>query len=389
MLGSHELKIKTPGPRAPLSDGVEDLERSVRSRFAVKQSFVLPDGEHEFQVAYDDTTKERFAELEAEVRPKGFRPELSGTKEETVLLLRKETGALPKGSRVPVLFALFTLASLVVFALYQRVNYEQLVPTMSGDSVFFTFVIGVGALIGAHEVGQRYMARGRTAGHAGSFAIPGVPLLPPFLPSLGFVSAQKSPALNRDALFDVVAAGPLAVLILAVVLAAVGDLTAVHSQVAYLWVNSTNSTYVSNPSAIEVALGYVLGPFMQSAPAGTLLVSPVADSAAVGFILVFIGLLPMAIYDGGLLVTAAWGERAARLTTYLSVVFLLMIDLNYILYFSLWIVVLVLAGRPARLKLLDEVSGLSTSRQWLFIGTLVLAFLCMPIPHTLATLPVS
>jgi hypothetical protein len=107
----------------------------------------------------------------------------------------------------------------------------------------------------------------------------------------------------------------------------------------------------------------------------------------VGFILAFIGLLPMTIYDGGLLSCIAWGERAARVTTYLSVLLLLLIDMNYATYWAVAIVALLLAGRPVRLKLLDEVSALSSSRRWVFIGSLVLAFLCLPVPHSLATFP--
>ena len=373
-----------------MSAGTFDLEQAVRSKFTVVNFFALPDGEYEFQVAYDGSTKARFAELEAEVAPRGFRPELSGTKEEAVLLLRKDAGSRPRASRVPAVFALFTMASLVVFALFQTIDYEQLAPSLTGYFVFFAFILGVAALLGAHELGQRYMAGRRRGGHAGSYAIPGVPLLvPPFLPSLGFASSQRSPALNRDALFDVVIAGPIAMLLLALVLGAIGDLTAVQSQVAYQWVHSSNSTFVSNPNVIETAMGYILGPFMPAPPAGALRVSPIAATPDVGYSRVFIGLLPMAIFDGGFLLATAWGERAARAGTYLSVLLLLMIDVGYFAYFAVAMVALLLAGRPARLRLLDEVSGLSTSRQWVFIGALVLAFLCLPAPHTFATFPVS
>ena len=355
----------------------------------MKESFALPGGEFEYQVVYDGSTRDRFATLEAEMRGSGFRPELSGSKEEAVLMLRRVEAAPMKASRVPVLFALLTVVSLVVFALFQRIDYEQLAPSLPGYFVFFSFVGGIAALIGAHEVARSYVARRGRAGRAGSYLIPGIPLLPPFLPSLGFVSAQRAPAVNRDRLFDMVIAGPLAVLALAILLSAVGDVTSVQSPVLYQWVHSSNSTFVSNPSAVEISLGAILGPFLPGAVAGSLPVSPIADSASVGFILVFLGLLPMAIYDGGFLVTAAFGERAARVATYLSVLFLLMIDINSATYWAVAIVALLLAGRPAKLRLLDGVSALSTSRRWVFVGTLAVALLCLPLPHSLATFPLA
>ena len=370
-----------------MSGSPPDIERAVRSKFAVKESFALPEGALEFQVAYDEGTKRKFAELEAEVQPLGYTPELGGTKDDCVLVVRVAVQEKPKESRVPVLFALLTMASLVFFALIERIGYEQEAPSLQGYFVFFAFTIGVAALVGVHELAQRLAARKKRAGRAGSYLIPGVPILPPYLPSLGFVTSQNSPALNRDALFDTVIVGPLAMLALAIVMSALGDLTSVQSPVLYQWVHSANSTYVSYPSAIEAGVSALLGPWLPSAPSGTLLASPVADAASVGFILVFIGLLPMAIYDGGFLVTAAWGERAARATTYLSVLLLILVDAGFWIYWAVAIVALLLAGRPARLRLRDEVSGLSRSRQWVFVGALVLAFLCAPVPHSLALVP--
>ena len=246
--------IGAPDPRKSLSESPPDLERLVRSNFDVKEFFSLPEGALEFQVAYDQSSKGKFARLESEVARLGYRPELAGTRDECVLTLRRTEPGVQKESRVPVLFALFTMASLVVFGLIQRLDYQQEAPSIPGYYVFFAFMLGIAAIMGVHELAQRLVAQRRRGGHAGSYLIPGVPLLQPFLPSLGFVSSQKTPALNRDALFDTVIAGPLAMLALAIIMSAVGDLTSVQSPVLYQWVHSQNATYVSNPSAIEAGL---------------------------------------------------------------------------------------------------------------------------------------
>jgi hypothetical protein len=370
-----------------LSSPQSDVEQLVRSRFIVKEYFALPDGEFEFQVAYDDDTKQKFAQLQPEADAKGYRPELTGTQEECVLMLRK-AGAPPAArSRVPVLLALLTLASLAVFALLQVSVDEQLSPSISKFLVFFGFSATVGVILGAHELGQRLAARRGQAGHSSSYLIPGIPFLTPFLPSLGFVNAQREPAVNRDRLFDVVIAGPLAILVIAILLYLVGVLTATQSTVPFQATNLANSTVSINPSAVQAGIDSLLGPLIPSIPAGYVQVSPIADGAAFGFVLVFIGLLPMAVFDGGLLTCTALGERAAKVTTYLSVLVLLLIDMNYATYWAVAIIALLLAGRPVKLKLLDEVSGLSASRKWAFVGSIVLAFLCLPAPHSLATFP--
>lgn len=360
-----------------------ELEQTVHSKFSVKQSFVLPEGEFEYLVAYDQTAKVKFAELKSELAAKGYRPDLTGSTDECVLTLRKIQAPKNYTSRLPIIFALFTLASLLVFSLLQRIVYETLRPSLPGYLLLFGFGATIAALFGAHELGQRVMGGRRQGGHASSYLIPMIPFLPPFLPSLGFVTAQREPALNRDSLFDTVIAGPLAILALAIVLFIVGDLTAVSSSLPFASTHLANSTVSINPNAIQLAVDSVLGPFLPRVPEGYIEVSPLVDGATVGFILVFFGLLPMVSFDGGYLSTIAWGPKAARATTYLSVFGLLVLDTPT--YWALAVVVLLLAGRPYQIKLLDEVSGLSTSRQWVFVGAMVLAFLCLPIPGNLGT----
>jgi len=358
----------------------------VANKFAVKGTFALPGGESEYQVAYDDGSKQKFVELESELSAKGLRPEMTGTKDDCVLTIRK-TGAAPAPtSRIPALMALFTLASLVVFSLLQRLVYAQLIPSFPGYLVFFGFGLTVTTLMAAHEVSQRYSASKRRAGHASSYLLPWIPFLPPFIASLGFVGTQRESALNKDHLFDTVIAGPLAILFLAAALYSVGELTAVQSAIAF---KASQVAVSINSNAIQVAIDTALSPILPKVAAGHLLLSPISDAATVGFILAFIGLLPMASFDGGFLSNLAWGPRTARIATYLSVLTLLVVDMGTASYWAIAIVALLLAGRPFRLKLLDEVSGLSSRRRWVYLVALAAAFLALPFPHDLATLPLG
>jgi len=370
-----------------LSGQPSSVEQEVRSRFSVKQFFALPDGELEFQVAYEEGTGRKFAELSSAVEPMGYTPLLQGSKDECVLLLRKAEATPRRQSRLPVIFALFTTITLIVFALLQQQVYEQLIPTLSGYAVFFEFGVTIAVMLGAHELVQRYVGRRKDAGHASSYLIPAIPFLPPFLPSLGFASSQHEPALNKDGLFDTVIAGPLAMLGMAILLYIVGDITATQTAALAPGSQLANSTVSINSNAIQVGIDSVLRPLLPTAAPGNVWVSPIADGATVGFILVFIGLLPMAFYDGGFLSSLVLPEGLARLASYLSVLALLVLDTPT--YWALAVVVLLLAGRPFQLRLRDEVSGLSASRKWVFLGALVLAFLCLPFPHNLGTLPLT
>jgi membrane-associated protease RseP (regulator of RpoE activity) len=367
-----------------LSEHQKDLEDVVRSLFKVRETFVLPEGELEFQVEYDGATKENFLAAKAALDPLGFRPDLTGKRDDCILTLRKIEPPLGKLPTLPVFLVLFTLASVAVFGLLQESVYSDLVPSMSPYFVFFGFVAPTAIVMGAHELGQRAAARRRGGGHSNIYLIPGIPYVTSFLPSLGFAISQREPGLNRDRLFDTVVAGPLALLALSVILYIVGDLTSVQSAVPFAGSQIANNTISIYPNVIQLSVDALL---LRPAAPGYILLSPIADGATVGFILAFIGLLPMASYDGGFLANIAWGQRGARLASYLSVLALLVLDTPT--YWALAIVALILAGRPFQIKLLDDVSPLSSTRQWIFIGTLVLAFLCLPLPQNLATFPLA
>lgn len=359
----------------------------VREMFEVRQSFALPDEEFEFQVTYDSLVKNKFVELKSKASALGYTPELSGSPEECVLVFRKRVPRTRSLPRMPVIFLFFTLAALVVSSIMEFEVGRQLVSPFANYVGFFAFGLSVAAVFAAHEVGQRIVARRRDAGHANSYMIPGLPIVPPFLPSIGFASSQHDPAVNRDSFFDAVMAGPMAMLLLSVLLYVIGDLTAVQSAVPFAQTNLTNTTVTIAPNAIQMGLDSLLAPFTRTVPAGYVLVSPVADAASIGFMLVFICLLPMAAYDGGLLASASWGPRTARAAGYLSVLALLAIDTPN--YWAVAIVALLLVGRPFQLKLLDDVSALSPSRRWLMLALLVVALLCLPVPHNLASFPLG
>ncbi|MDE1858160.1 MAG: hypothetical protein KGI26_03725 [Thaumarchaeota archaeon] len=363
-----------------------DAEQVVRRLFTVKESFALPDGELEFQVAYGEGSTEKFVELKAQLGPLGLRPELTGSEGDCVLTIRKQ-GPPKKLPRLPAFFALFTMAAVVVSALLQQGVYRELVPAWPDYVTFLAFGVAVAVVLGTHELGQRLMARARDAGHASTYAIPGIPFIPPFLPSLGFATSQREPALNRDSLFDTIIAGPLAMLGMAVLLFAVGNVTAVQSGVPFASTGLGNTTITINPNAIQLAIAAILSPFAHPIAAGYVAVSPIQDASYIGFILAFISLLPLASYDGGFLANIAWGQRAVRVASYLSILALLVLDTWT--YWTIAVIALLLVGRPNQLRLEDEVSPLSTSRQWVLVGAIVLAFLCLPIPHNIATLPLG
>lgn len=367
-----------------------DLDASVRSKFAVKDCFQLPEGEMEFSVVYKPDSKNMFVELCQVLATSGFTPKLVGTKEETLLFVRKTLTVERRKSRVPVILTLLALGSVVAFGLLLGGIYQQYAPTVPEVSVILLYGVAVLAIVGVHELGHVYASRKKGEAPLAPYVLPGIPGVTAALPALGIISSQREPAINRDRFFDIILAGPLLALAFAVVLYVLGAVLSVQSAVPLQSCQQvSNGTATLCPSVIQVGLDTVMGPFLPRVAPGYSALSPLADGATVGLILTFVGLLPMATFDGGYLSSLAWGPKASRAASYLCVALLVVVDLPT--YWALAIVVLLLMNlsRSSEPQLLDEVSRISDGRKWIYLGALAVALLCMPLPHAIAGFPLG
>ena len=365
-----------------------DLDTIVRRAFSVKDSFVLPDGEAEYKVVYDEKAKGAFERLYDTLRPKGYVPRLTGSMDDCVLLVRKaptERGS----SRAPVVLGLLTLAAIVAYGWLQYIVYQQLLPERLPVLMGMAYVLVLILVIGLHEVAHRRSAsRGGTRAPVPYF-LPGLPAFTA-LPSFGTVLVHREPPVNRDALFRTGFLGPIVAIVLCILFYAIGVITAASVSTAQVQSGLAALPNIQlttpNPSIIESLIVSFLN-LVTGGPRTTTggeLISPIAAAADTGLILTFFNLLPATQLDGGQLCESILGYRGLRITTYLSIIALLVLDTPN--YWIMAVIVLVIAGRPPRVSTLDEVSEPSRAKKILFAIILLLALASVPIPQNIATL---
>ncbi len=373
-----------------MASPADDADVLVRSLFKVNDAFQLPEGESEYRVAYEADSGPKFERLHRELAAKGLVPWLTGTTGDCVLMVRKKQPPKQARSMIPLLMALFSLASVSAFAILEQEIYSAYAPNFPWQLVVFAYGACVVMILAVHEFGHRWASKRQGTISPTPYVIPGIPTVTAFLPALGIISPQREPAVNKNRLFDLMIAGPLAALAATLVLNVIGEVTAVPSTLLAHGTQTVNS-YISvsqiNPSVLQYAMNGALSPFLRQASPGYVNLSPVADAAAVGFMLTFAGLLPLVFFDGGYLSSAVLGSRGTRAATYLGVLTLITFDTPN--YWALAIVVLLLAGRQFNTKVYDEVTGVSPRRRAIFLLVVVLAFLCVPVPQNLATVPLG
>jgi len=168
----------------------------------------------------------------------------------------------------------------------------------------WTFAVPLLAILLCHELGHYLMARHHRVAASLPYFIP-LPLVSPF-GTMGAVILMRGRIRSARALLDIGAAGPLAGMVVAIVVMIVGLL---HSPV----LPRATANYVQEGnSLLYLFLKWItLGPIPAT---HDVVLHPTALAAWVGFLMTFLNLLPFAQLDGGHVAYALLGPRHDRLS---------------------------------------------------------------------------
>jgi membrane-associated protease RseP (regulator of RpoE activity) len=241
---------------------------------------------------------------------------------------------------------------------------------------FSAAVLGV---VGIHELGHYVMSRYHDVDASLPYLIP----MPNAFGTWGAVIKMKGRIPDREALFDIGVAGPLAGLVATLVVTVIG----LHlPPVTNPWPYQFN-----NPPLLQL-IGAVVGqPTTFADP--DLVVNPVAFGGWIGMLLTFINLLPVGQLDGGHMVRAMLGERQETIAAavpaglfavagYLYFVQGISIQ-NSVTIWILWgLLTLVVAYAGPAQPISDE--ALDWKRKAVGVLTFVVGLLCFtPVPFTI------
>jgi membrane-associated protease RseP (regulator of RpoE activity) len=105
--------------------------------------------------------------------------------------------------------------------------------------------------------------------------------------------------------------------------------------------------------------------------------SPIMFAAWLGFLITFLNLLPAWQLDGGHMSRVILGQKWHKIATYASMGVLVLLN-----YWMMAIFILILSSRSKDARPLDDISPLSKNRKIVYIGVIILAILCAPIPSS-------
>ncbi len=311
-------------------------------------------------------------ELVSRFRPLGYTPFLqAGAAGMTwVRALPFVDVHVPSRPRTNIILFVLTVLSTLIAGSGAFFAFNPLTePGRVLDGVPFAFTLL--AILGTHEFGHYFTARAYGASVSLPYFIPAPP--PLLFGTLGAIIRMRSPARDRNSLFDIAAAGPLAGLVVAL---------------PALWIGLGWSKVAAVPAGGSVSFGDSLllrfmtwlafGPLP---PGHDVFVHPVALAGWVGLFVTALNLIPVGQLDGGRIAYALFGARHRQISiaTFLGLLALGAVTGagNWFVWAFLLLFVMGFHHQPP----LDDLSPLSPGRYAVgFLCLLLLILLIPPVP---------
>jgi len=328
----------------------------------------------------DKEFKTKFVELAQKLESRDLICRMAKTSEGTYILVnrfppRKQRKLLP-GSWLPRILFAIVIGFVMIDGYYRTIGANSLVNIDIGDpfEIAIIYTISLVGILGIHESGHLIVAKFHKLKTSWPYFIPGIPIYG--IPTFGAVITSRGLTVNRHILFDVAIAGPIAGLVITIIVLMYGAYTApvITDELAEDLFSRSQLIEMNEPLLMIATLAM----FGKGGQGEEVLMTPVLFAAWLGFLITFLNLLPAWQLDGGHMARALFGAKLHRIGTYASIGVLVLLG-----YWVMGMFILLMSSRSQSLMPLDDVSPVPKNRKFLYIVIVVLAILCAPIPPSM------
>jgi len=241
-------------------------------------------------------------------------------------------------------------------------------------AIVYTFALL--GILGTHELGHIIAAKAHRLKTSWPYFIPGLPVIG--IPTFGAFIQSKGLTINRSILFDVAIAGPIAGLVITIIVSLYGAYTAPMLDQEIAEGLFAEQILVEWEQGEPLLMTASLAVFGKGGPGHEVIMTPVMFAAWIGFLITFLNLLPAWQLDGGHMARTLLGQKIHRYATYGSMLVLILLN-----YWIMAILILVMSAKNPSATPLDDISPLTRNRKLAYVGIIVLAILCAPLPSGL------
>jgi len=286
---------------------------------------------------------------------------------------RKQRKLLP-GSWLPRILFAIVIGFVMIDGYYRTTAANSLVDIGDPFDIAVIYTISLVGILGIHESGHLIVAKLHKLKTSWPYFIPGIPIYG--IPTFGAVITSRGLMVNRHILFDVAIAGPIAGLVITIIVSMYGAYTApvITDILAEDLFSRSQLIEMNEPLLMKATLAM----FGKGGQGEEVIMTPVLFAAWLGFLITFLNLLPAWQLDGGHMTRALFGATWHRIGLYASIGVLVLLG-----YWVMGMFILLMSSRSQSIMPLDDVSPTPKNRKFLYIIIIVLAILCAPLPPSM------
>ena len=361
-----------------MEESQEEIISIVNSIFEVGD-FTKTEFSLEFRIN-DLEFKSKFEDLARRMENMSFvcrLEEIDGNKQVTIQKFtpKKQRRWLSASWTPRIMFAVVILF-VMVDGYYRTSGTNSIVEIGDPLEMAGIYTLSLLGILGVHELGHILAAKAHGLKTSWPYFIPGLPIIG--IPTFGAFIQSKGLTINREILFDVAIAGPIAGLIIAIIVSIYGAYTAPILDPTIAEGLFAEQKLVEWEMGESLLMSASLAMFGKGGSGHEVIMTPVLFAAWIGFLITFLNLLPAWQLDGGHMARTLVGPKIHKYATFGSIGVLILLD-----YFIMAILILVMSYRTPSATPLDDISPLSRNRKIAYIGIIMLAILCAPLPSNL------
>jgi membrane-associated protease RseP (regulator of RpoE activity) len=276
-------------------------------------------------------------------------------------------------SWTPRILFVIVISFVMIDGYYRTSGTNSIVEIGDPLEMAGVYTLSLLGILGIHELGHIIAAKAHGLKTTWPYFIPGLPVIG--IPTFGAFIQSRGLTINREILFDVAIAGPIAGLVIAVIVSIYAAYTAPILDPEIAAGLFDDSRLIEWSQGEPLLMTASLAMFGKGGSGYEVIMTPVMFAAWIGFLITFLNLLPAWQLDGGHMARTLLGVKLHRYATFASMGILVLLN-----YWLMALLILFMSSRNPSAMPLDDVSPLSRNRKLAYIGIIVLAILCAPLP---------
>jgi Zn-dependent protease len=353
----------------------EDIISIVNTIFDVSD-FTKTQFSLEFRIE-DFEVKSKFVDLARKLENMRYACKLEEMNGGKYIIIQKFT---PKKQRkwmssawTPRILFVVVISFVMIDGYYRTSGTNSIVEIGDPLEMAAVYTLSLLGILGIHELGHIIAAKAHGLKTTWPYFIPGLPVIG--IPTFGAFIQSKGLTINREILFDVAIAGPIAGLIIAIIVSIYGAYTAPILDPDIAAGLFAESKLIEWNQGEPLLMYASLAMFGKGGDGHEVILTPIMFAAWIGFLITFLNLLPAWQLDGGHMARTLFGAKLHRYATFGSMAILVLLN-----YWVMALLILIMSSKNSSATPLDDISPLSRNRKVAYVGIIGLAILCAPLP---------